>query len=529
MKVRSFKTTVSALLACSLLVVAQSSAQPTNVKGKKPGESDKASSGKSVDLSEAFEKKKIEPFEYVPVISEFWEKVEKHLKEKQYVEILKVSQKELEQYGEITPEGQEAYLAMGIGFSKLKLKGIAFFDWMMVANSQKGTMVGDMALFQLSQLLQNNPMSTEDLFRLFDNYQVENRHPDIQDLVSYYKGLALLKYGHSDWGVRLLDQVRPESYWGQMYLYWSAVALVAADKVKEAEEIFKQLYEQENQAPRVRDLAGQQLARLIFEKGEFEKAFALYEEKRDLGLREKGRLLLEKAWTKFYLGDYGRSMGILHALKSPFFKASQTYEAFILEMLIFRQLCQYDFVKFSADVFRKRFGKSIKRIQARATLKRDPNLFGLAVMNLSLQDKANLIALLREDVKSIEDNSALKNHKLMKRVRGVYKTQLKRLQFEMDLALEPALREVGNELLRADEQIKFLEYISSLDALKLSEGKGGEAYKASRISNFEFEKIYWPVSSEYWYDELEDYSMKISSVCETETDKDQRKLEETFK
>ncbi|MEO0337429.1 MAG: hypothetical protein AAF202_13625, partial [Pseudomonadota bacterium] len=251
-----------------------SSAEPATSSAKTD---DKASaSGKSFDLSEAFEKKKIDPFEYVPVISEFWDKVSVHLREKEYVKLLKTAQKELDQYGEITPEGQEAFLAMGIGFSKLKLNGIAFFDWMLVANSQKGTMVGDMALFQLSQLLQSNPMSSEDLFRLFDNYQVENRHPDIQDLVSYYKGLAMLKYGHSQWGLRLLDQVRPESHWGQMYLYWSSVALVAAGKVKEAEVVFSQMYEGPEQTPRVRDLAGLQLARLTFERGEFERAFELY-------------------------------------------------------------------------------------------------------------------------------------------------------------------------------------------------------------------------------------------------------------
>ena len=149
-------------------------------------------------------------------------------------------------------------------------------------------------------------------------------------------------------------------------------------------------------------------------------------------------------------------------------------------------------------------------------------------MDLQLQDIANLIAQMREEEKGLKSDN-LKSLKPVKAVLAIYKNELKRLQFKMDLVLENRLREVANELLRADEQIKFLEYISSLDALKLAEGKGGEKYKASRISNFEFEKIYWPVSSEYWYDELEDYSMKISSVCESETDKEQRNLEETFK
>lgn len=483
--------------------------------------------GKSTELSKAFIKKKIEPFKYVPVIPEFWKNMDQLLLEGKYQGVVEGSNKQLKSYGDTTPEGFEAMLARAMAFQGAGFPSYAFYQYIFVAQNQKGTMVGNFALLLLGEHIQKYDYERGAVFRLLDTYDVENMHPDVDSFIGYFRGLYLAKFGYEAWAKENFAKIQPDSYWAHLKKYWTAIAWVARGDMERAGLLFTELMKAEGLEKNLKDKVIFQSARINFEQGLFDEAFRLYEVEKDFGLREKGRQLLEKAWTKFYMADYGRSLGILHALKSPLFKASQTYEQFILEMLIFRQLCHYELVEYSADVFRKRFGKTIKNIQKRSPLRGDKVLFDLSVMNLDIQPLANIVARMKIEAKEIDDKNFIKGD-VEKEIKQFYRSQSGRLQMIVDANLDERLRLAANNLLRADDQIRFLEYTSSLDALKLTQDLGESDYKSKKISKVKFEKMFWPVSSEYWYDELEDYSMQISSLCKTETNEEQKKLEENF-
>ena len=483
--------------------------------------------GKSTELSKAFIKKEIEPFKYLPVIPEFWGDQEQLLKEGKFADVVENANKQLKSYGDTTPEGFEAMLTRAMAFQGAGFPSYAFYQFIFVAKNQKGTMVGNFALMLLGDHIKKYDYERAAIFQLLDTYEVENMHPDVDSFIGYYRGLYLAKFGFEEWANENFRKIQPDSYWDHLRKYWMAIAWVSRGDMEKAGAIFSALMEVENLEKNLKDKVLFQSARMNFEQGLFDEAFKLYELEKGFGLREKGRQLLEKAWTKFYMGDYGRSLGILHALKAPLFKASQTYEQFILEMLIFRQLCHYELVEYSAEVFRKRFGRTIKTIQQRRPLRGDKVLFDLSVMSLDIQPLANMIARMKIEIREIGEKDFTEGD-FKKEVASFYKNESDRLQMVVDSELDDRLRTAANNLLRADEQIKFLEYTSQLDALKLTQDLGEKEYKAQKISKIKFEKMFWPVSSEYWYDELEDYSMQISSLCKTETNEEQKKLEEEF-
>lgn len=483
--------------------------------------------GKSTELTGVFVEKEIKAFDYTPVLRDFWNQVSELRERKNFKELVGFAEKHISTYGDSSPEGYEARLARGIALSGLGFGSLAFYEFLDISKNQKGTNIGSFALLQVGKKIQNGDYDQSVLDTFMDSFTVQNLHPEILSFVSYFRGLIQLKFGYTEWAKKEFDLISENTYWHHLRLYWTAIAHVARNKVKSAEEIFKKLLSEDTLEANLKDRVEIQIARLDFEKGNFKDAFKLYSEERNFGLRQKGRILLEKAWTKFYMGDYGRALGILHALKAPLFKASQTYELFILEMLIFRQLCHFELVEFSGGVFLKRFGPSIKRIQKRKNLRSDKELFNLAVMDLEIQPKANLIAQMKIEWGELK-KSKLLNKQAGKHFESIYKLASARLQMEVDQELGERLREAANQLLRAEEQIKFLQYTSQLDALKLSEVIGSNQYKAKKISKLKFEKMFWPVTSEYWFDEIEDYSMQISSLCLTETDQQQMNLEETF-
>ena len=110
-----------------------------------------------------------------------------------------------------------------------------------------------------------------------------------------------------------------------------------------------------------------------------------------------------------------------------------------------------------------------------------------------------------------------------------YKRKDAQLQMQVDYKLDDKVREAALSILDSGNQVHFLEYSASLDAVKVSSQDGAVDFKHEAVTKYKFDKIFWPVNTEFWFDELEDYTVNISSQCFKETDLKQLKIEENFK
>ncbi|MCB0361984.1 MAG: hypothetical protein KDD35_04665, partial [Bdellovibrionales bacterium] len=423
-------------------------------------------------------------------------------------------------------DGGEGQLAMAKGFRGRKLYYAAFELLVRMAKERIGSSIGEAALYELSLLTQESAFDHEELNRLLIGNEFPRLHPDIDSFVSYYQAMDLLQLGFSDWAKVPLGRIRKGSYWDFLMQYWTAVGEVARGRIDRAIALFQGLTEEPGLPQPLFEKAALQYSRLVFEKGDFQTAFVIYNNLKIKGVREFGRIQLERAWVYYYLKDFGKAMGILTALQAPYFKPSLTFERHILEMIIYRDLCHYEAVEYVAQRFRENFKDSLIAIRNRQALRDDRVLFNLSVMNREVQEDANLIDQIRREGNLLKDypwegfsfyNPLLEGYARIDEI----------LQARVGNQLEEKARAAANELLDAEEQVQFLEYTSRLDRLRIRRGTELK-YLSQEISLVTFEKIFWPVDSEFWWDEIPDYNMNISSRCGDSGLSEENDLEKDF-
>ncbi len=483
--------------------------------------------GQSTDLNEAFLATKEKPFEYVPVDPQFWEKVERYRKEGNPVGLVVEGARQSESFDEGTPDSAEGRLVLAQGLASKGLIYAAQTLLTQLAIEKAGTSIAEAALQELSALAIQHHLDTESFENLLTSYEFGPLHPEIESFVAYFRYMYNLRYGFSKWAKVQLEKIRPDSPWDFERRYWQSIGDIARGKIDRAEVTLRSLLENPKTHERIKQWSSLQTARLLFERGQFEPAHEIYRNLGNLGVREKGRLLLEIAWAKYYLKSYDKALGLLHALRAPYFEPSLTPERFILEILIYRDLCHYEAVDDAVRRFRESFRDSFLAIRKRLPLREDRALVSLALLDRDLQEKANLIDHLRRETIELEKYS-WNGFRFFRPLLEEYKRRDRTLQRELDLVLEPRTRDIAEFLLDTEEQVQFLDYTSKLDALRIVRAGEDRNYKSESISYLTFDSIFWPVENEFWWDEFDDFKVLISSRCNQTTSPADEKMEREF-
>jgi hypothetical protein len=81
-------------------------------------------------------------------------------------------------------------------------------------------------------------------------------------------------------------------------------------------------------------------------------------------------ILLEMAWTHFYLGDSRKCLGLLIALDAPVHATYISPERFLLEALALRRLCQFGAAREAATRLEAKYEASLTALAA-GTLPQD--------------------------------------------------------------------------------------------------------------------------------------------------------------
>lgn len=468
--------------------------------------------GKTSDLSKVFLSEEEKPFEYVPVDPGLWEEVQKELDLGNTLALVYKGANQAGDFGTSSAEGAEGYMMIGRALMLKELYFGAFYIFSKLAKERIGTKVGSQSLLWLSEITQKSLYPKKELETLMTTTEFSDLHPSIMNFVSYHQALYYSVMGFPKWADRSYSQIQKDSYWDHLLKYWKAISATARGKIEAAKEQFRLIKENESLPLPFREKAALQYSRLIFEEGHFETSYEIYSALRTLPLREQGRIQLERAWTQYYLKNYSKALGILTALKSPYFQSSFTPEQMILEMIIYKELCYYEAVEDVAKKFRKRFAQAFRQIESRKPLKEVPELFNLAAMDKEIQDSANFIHQLRQEYKTLKGFN-WDNFAFYKPLVEAYERMDKTLQLRLDFHLEEKARHAANELLDAEEQVAFLEYTAKLDALRIVRRGEERSYKSEQISYFKFDQVYWPVNDEFWTDESGDYTVLVSSRC----------------
>jgi len=74
--------------------------------------------------------------------------------------------------------------------------------------------------------------------------------------------------------------------------------------------------------------------------------------------------LFENSWSYFQQEDYGRSLGQIESVLSPYFDKHFRAEAFVLAATVYYSNCQFDRTRTMLDVFKNRYEPELAKVQA---------------------------------------------------------------------------------------------------------------------------------------------------------------------
>ncbi len=322
---------------------------------------------------------------------------------------------------------------------------------------------------------------------------------------------------------------------------------VDADRLTQAADAFKAVIRLRDEddsdlVVRIADEATLALGRLFFSTRQYDVAVRYY----DAIDAENPRWLEavnEAAWVHFQLKNYGKSLGLLHTVNSPYFADQYYPETRVLQALILFYNCRYDDADAIVKTFVADYYPLMNQFRAEINQFGDPNAFYAWLAKLSSDNSGEYSARFKRIF-----NAALADKKLRRKFEVV--TNLNRELSQLDaLAKKGAdprfiaslkgdvesyralvVGEAGalaqSRLVRVNKDLQ--RHLAS--ALKIK----GETLRARRgdISNaaaeeqaaasqaykpisVDAEHVAWPFDGEYWRDELGFYIYDLESRCAT--------------
>ncbi len=242
--------------------------------------------------------------------------------------------------------------------------------------------------------------------------------------------------------------------------------------------------------------------------------------------------LLEKAWAYYYAGNYNRSLGILLTYNSPLLESYFTPEAEVLKALNYFKLCLYEDALELINKYYTTYAprsNSLRKIIS-GNGKKELYFFDMMFTPISESEKENkfLRNLITQMSKRIKFNLDLNSY--YKINKEIYRNS-KGANLRLLLSMQKDLKEQINHYVKVS-MIKFINEIHTLSSemfnlkLEILSRKRELAYKNRTFkkdrSRGEFENIkresyqeFYTFHNAFWADELGDYSLALSSTCET--------------
>jgi len=336
------------------------------------------------------------------------------------------------------------------------------------------------------------------------------------DFVEFYRGFVDYTDGRIRWGDEHFAKVTAGSLYDYRARELKAVhRLHAKDDLPGALEEFDQLAQDAKAPLPVRNDARLDAARLEYERKEFQKALLDYDSV-ELPLLDPGRgeIYLERAWIYYRLLDPSRAYGFLTALDAPSFRGLFLPEKFLLRGLIYKDKCHYLSAKRAAREFSRRFHSTLDAIKVRDDLEKDSRLRNAALESGTAQKaeaRFQIITREREDINRYASPFATPG--LTGKLHEIYDLMGAEAERRRNILFDRALDSTADRFLRADENLRLLDYEIGLDIYRRI--KRGDRKKTLALEDAPPVKgeVVYPFTGEYWNDELRNLRFFLKSRC----------------
>ncbi|MCS6912514.1 MAG: hypothetical protein NZ890_04680 [Myxococcota bacterium] len=352
--------------------------------------------------------------------------------------------------------------------------------------------------------------------------EFEELPPLLSSFIHYRQVIDDLRQGHDAWAMRHLERIGPDTPYFPRALYARAVWRLGRNETEAALKDFCAVIDHPQTSPELRARALQQRARMHYNRGLWQQAYADLD-KVDLHHVSGSEVLLEKAWAMYHARNFRAALGLLHALGAPSYADRFMPERYLLRSLIFGKYCHFRAAKRSIEMFRQKFANEINALRngsrpeevtvlRRAAFERTastgPGLLEALLVQLAIEK--GRVGSERSWGSPAQAGSL--NHHLAR----YYDFKMRGLRFQQAQLLRTASEQVASELLHANEQMNLLEYEVGLGIYRRISREARMAATGSerrrnipRISD----EIYFHFDGEYWTDELPDMQFFIEDRC----------------
>lgn len=331
---------------------------------------------------------------------------------------------------------------------------------------------------------------------------------DLENFLNYYQGEYDWEHGFVEWGNEHFAGIVPGTYYYYKYLFKKALYRVYQGRVDDAVSILEQILENVDIADDLQDNAHAMLARLLYEKGEFNNAYLHYEQIKK-HILEQAEYILERAWAEYRQGHVEKAMGLLYAFGAPSFENYFTPEYFILKSIIYKDVCHYKRAMNVVNEFKNHYGDALDIIYKRGTALENPALLMLVLGKKEINQTWNFIELLgKEKAKT----GLFKDKNLVEYLDQIYAMQIQESVESIGLLIEKEYERYADMLLTFEEEADLIEYEIGLDMYERTSQYHYTEKSSSDNKNFQ-KKVVYNFQGEYWNDELAQYKVSLPEKC----------------
>lgn len=341
---------------------------------------------------------------------------------------------------------------------------------------------------------------------------------EIGAFAHYQQGMIALKVGNERWAANHFGKLPEDTAEASRAKF--ALLVTRLKDAKEKDVIpqkmiddFVELAKDPKLKQETRNEAMLAAARLRYEKKDFEGALQAYDQV-VLPPLDPGRatLYLEEAWTRYQLGQLHAALGILTTLEAPSFRDEFLPDKYLLRSMIFKDLCHYLPAKRAAKELTRRFGDSLEAIHERDDLTKDLRLRRAAASHGATQRAAQFLESLNLEAERISRYSGSFGEALVSYLTKLYDLEHAEATRVYQARLNEAVREEADNLLRAAEQVRLMEYEIGLKLYERIK-KGSKLVALDEEPPLLEKQVGFAFDGEYWNDELRSYRYSIQSRC----------------
>lgn len=409
-----------------------------------------------------------------------------------------------------------AQFFMAENFNSMGLVHAAVTYYYLVAKTRIQPEVIGTSLERLEEISRTKPFDEDLVYnQLIYDSDFGVLPPQIASWVGYVQGYYDYLHAFNDWGDRHFKAIDPNSPYRLNALYLQAVHAVRERRDNEALDLIQMVLSSPVSEPLIKNQARLALARLLFERSEFQEAIENYNQVNQVNLSyEQGLILTEKAWSAYYVNDYVKALGFLQALGAPSYESFVYADMYLLKAIIYKDLCHYLAAKNVVRAFRFRYGRALEQLKQRQPVERIERIRRAAIMEGPLARRTRFLQSLRHESEVLSSvGGGWSRSGLLKHAQAIYAQTMKQQNHVWQKDFKKAADRVALRLLDTAEQINVLDYETNLEVYKPLEDRQGAVAEEAADSPDKSTNVYYEFDGEYWNDELHDYQVMITSRC----------------